>query len=161
MKKWSNNICRVGQGDEHTWVTGPCCIILRTWCVFGENDLFDPRDLGWPLTRSRVIWHMRAGSLIIVTKFHWNRSKQLEGTLGYMVDRRKKKETRSGNRSGHSRLCDFKWPQINIWPHKIARGSQVDQHVWVLRSCYVTWMSHSIFSENDLTPVTPDWHLTP
>ena len=70
-------------------------------------------------------------------------------------------QTRSGNRSGHSRLCDFKWPQINIWPHKIARGSQVDQHVWVLRSCYVTWMSHSIFSENDLTPVTPDWHLTP
>ena len=70
------------------------------------------------------------------------------------------RRTRSGNRSGHSRLCDFKWPKINIWPHKIARGSQVDQHVWVLRSCYVTWMSHSIFSENDLTLVTPDWHLT-
>ena len=59
MKKWSNNICRVGQGNAHTWVTGPCCIILRTWCVFGKNDLFDLCDLGWPLTRSRVIWHMR------------------------------------------------------------------------------------------------------
>ena len=92
MKKWSNNICRVGQGDAHTWVTGPCCIILRTWCVFGKNYIFDPCDLGWPLTRSRVIWHMRAGSLIIVTKFHWNRSKQLEGTSGYMVDRRKEEE---------------------------------------------------------------------
>ena len=91
MKKWSNYICRVGQGDEHTWVTGPCCIILRTWCVFGKKWPFWPCDLGWPLTRSMVLWHVRARSLIFVTKFHWNRSKQLEGTLGYMIDRRRRR----------------------------------------------------------------------
>ena len=35
--------------------------------------------------------------------------------------------------------------------------SQADQPVWVLWSCYVTWTSYSIYSENDLlTPVTPN-----
>ena len=52
---------------------------------------------------------------------------------------------------------DPKWPHIDIWPHNIDRGSQADAHVWVLWSCYTTWMSYSIFSENDLlTPVTPN-----
>ena len=51
--------------------------------------------------------------------------------------------------------------QIDIWPHNIDKGSQadqpVDQPVWVLWSCYVTWTSYSIFSANDLsTPVTPN-----
>ena len=105
MKKWSNNICRVGQGDAHTWVTGPYCIILRTWCVFGKNNLFDPCDLEWPLNRSKVIWHMRARSLIIVTKFHWNRSKQLEDTLGYMVDRRRKKERKNHRKTEYRRIA--------------------------------------------------------
>ena len=45
---------------------------------------------------------------------------------------------------------DPKWPQVDIWPHNIGRWSQADEHVWVLWSCYVTWMSCSIFSENDL-----------
>ena len=55
------------------------------------------------------------------------------------------------------------WPQ---WPHmtpnwhlthNIGRGSQADQHVWVLWSYYVTWKSYNIFSKNDLlTPVTPN-----
>ena len=50
---------------------------------------------------------------------------------------------------------DPKWPQVNIWPHNIGRGSQTDEHVWVQLSCYVTWTSYSIFSENNLlTPVT-------
>ena len=56
MKKWSNNICRVGQSDEHTWVTGPCCIILRTWCVFGKKWPFWPL---WPwMTFDEVKGHM-------------------------------------------------------------------------------------------------------
>ena len=52
---------------------------------------------------------------------------------------------------------DPKWPQVDIWPHNIGTGSQTDEHEWVLWSCYVTWMSYSIFSANDLlTPVTPN-----
>ena len=39
----------------------------------------------------------------------------------------------------------------------ICRGSQADKHVKVLWSYYVTWMSYSIFSGNDLlTPLTPN-----
>ena len=52
------------------------------------------------------------------------------------------------------------WPQMTQdWrlTHNIGRGTQADQPVWVLWSCYVTWTSYSIFSENDLlTPVTPN-----
>ena len=52
---------------------------------------------------------------------------------------------------------DPKWPQVNIWSNNVGRGSQTDEHVWVLWSCYVTWTSYSIFSENNLlTPVTPN-----
>ena len=66
--------------------------------------------------------------------------------------------TRSGNRSGHSRLCDFKWPQIDIWPHNIGRASQADQHVWVLWPCYVTWTSYSIFWWKwTFDPSDPKW----
>ena len=68
------------------------------------------------------------------------------------------KTTRSGNRSGHSRLCDFKWPQIDIWPHNIGRASQADQHVWVLWPCYVTWTSYSIFWWKwTFDPSDPKW----
>ena len=50
-----------------------------------------------------------------------------------------------------------KWPQINIWPHSISRGSQAEHHVWVLWLCYVVWTSYNIFGENDLlSPVTPN-----
>ena len=36
---------------------------------------------------------MRAGSLVIVSNFHWNQLKHLEGTLGFdMVERRRKKK---------------------------------------------------------------------
>ena len=53
--------------------------------------------------------------------------------------------------------CDPKWPQFDNWPHNIDRGSQADPPVWVLWSCYVTWTTYSILSENDLlTPVTPN-----
>ena len=53
---------------------------------------------------------------------------------------------------------DPKWPQVDIWSHKIGRWSQADEHVWVLWSWYVTWTSCSIFSENELlTPVTPNY----
>ena len=63
MKKWSNNICRVGQGDEHTWVTGPCCIILRTWCVFGKKWPFWPL---WPwMTFDPVKGHMTYAGWVI------------------------------------------------------------------------------------------------
>ena len=52
------------------------------------------------------------------------------------------------------------WPQmtqIEISPHNIGRGSQADAQVWVLWSCYVSWASYIIFSENNLlTPVTPN-----
>ena len=56
-------------------------------------------------------------------------------------------------------LYDPKWPQVDIWPHNIGRWSQADEHVWVLWSCYVTWTSCNIFSENELlTPsVTPNY----
>ena len=52
------------------------------------------------------------------------------------------------------------WPQMtpdwNI-THNIGRGCIADAHVWVLWSCYVTWISYSIFSENALlNPVTPN-----
>ena len=153
MKKWSNNICRVGQGDEHTQVTGPCCIILRTWCVFGENDLFDPRDLGWPLTRSRVIWHMRAGSLIIVTKFHWNRSKQLEGTLGYMIDRRKKEERTIEKQNTGACVCACirKKEELDMLPSQTAypAGFETSTPDWPQFAClsrkcdasvWITWI---------------------
>ena len=54
---------------------------------------------------------------------------------------------------------DSKLPHVNILPHNIGRGSQTDEHVWVLWLCYVTWTSYSIFSANDLlTPVTPNDH---
>ena len=53
--------------------------------------------------------------------------------------------------------CDPKWPLIDIWAGNMGRGSNADEHVWVLWWCYVTWTSYSIFSENDLlTPVTPN-----
>ena len=87
-KKWSNNFCTGSPALSYTQVTWSCYIICRRSSDFSENNLFDPCDLGWPLTRSRVIRHMRAGSLTIVTKFHCNWSKQLEGTVGYLVDRR-------------------------------------------------------------------------
>ena len=52
------------------------------------------------------------------------------------------------------------WPQMapgGISLYNIGRHSQADTRVWVLWSCYVTWMKYSIFSENDLlTPVTPN-----
>ena len=89
-KKWSNNFCRGSQALSYAHVTWSCYVICRRSSDLSENNLFDPCDLGCPLTWSRVIWHMRAGSFIIVTKFHWNRSKQLEDTFGYMVDRRRR-----------------------------------------------------------------------
>ena len=53
---------------------------------------------------------------------------------------------------------DPKWPQIEIWPLNIVWGSKLDQHVWVLWSCYVAWTNYSIFGESDiLTPVTPNF----
>ena len=62
-KKWSNNICRVGQGDEHTWVAGPCCIILRTWCVFGKKRPFWSL---WPwVTFDPVKGHMTYAGWVI------------------------------------------------------------------------------------------------
>ena len=52
---------------------------------------------------------------------------------------------------------DPKWPQVNIWPHKIGTRSHTDERVWVLWSSYVTWTSYSILNANDLlTPVTPN-----
>ena len=131
MKKWSNNICRVGQGDEHTWVTGPCCIILRTWCVFGKNVLFDLCDLGWPLTRSRVIWHMRAGSMNIVTKFHWNRSKHLEDTLGYMVDRRRRRLETFVSASRHWYTGEFSTMSVIVF---VDAEMKLNLPIWELWS---------------------------
>ena len=75
----------------------------------------------------------------------------------WQIEEEEERGTRSVNRSGHSRSCDPKWPQIDIWPHNVGRESQADQQVWVLWSCYVTWTSHSILVKNDLlTPVTPN-----
>ena len=54
---------------------------------------------------------------------------------------------------------DPKWPQVNIWTHNIGRGSQPDEHVWVLwfkPLCYVPWTSYSILVQVTLTPVTPN-----
>ena len=60
---------------------------------------------------------------------------------------------------------DPRWPQINIWPHNIGRGSHVDAHVRVLGSCYVTWTSYSILVKMTFWPqwpqMTPRGHLTP
>ena len=110
-KKWFNNFCRGSQALSYTQVTWSCYVICRRSSDFSENNLFDPCDLGWPLTRSWVIWHMRAGSLIIVTKFHWNRSKQVEGTSGYLVDRRKKElEIMSASRHWYTGAYN-----IDVW----------------------------------------------
>ena len=58
--------------------------------------------------------------------------------------------------------CDPTWPQVDIWPHNIGRQSQADGHVWVLRSCYTTWTSYRIFSENDLlAALTPKSKFEP
>ena len=69
----------------------------------------------------------------------------------------KKKELMHFKWKSKFEYYDPKWSQVNIWPHNIGRGSQTDEHVLVLWSCYVTWTSYSIFSENDLlTLVTPN-----
>ena len=59
------------------------------------------------------------------------------------------------------------WPQ---WPHmtpnwhlthNIGKGSEADQHVWVLWLCYVTWKSFNILVKMTFWPhMTPNWHLT-
>ena len=85
------------------------------------------------------------------------------GSLGFLVVQlhlsvpvSQKKEKQQ--KQGHSRLCDFKWPQIDIWPHNIGRASQADQHVWVLWPCYVTWTSYSIFWWKwTFDPSDPKW----
>ena len=38
--------------------------------------------------------------------------------------------------SGNFASSDQKWPQIYFLPHNMARGSQSDQHAWVLLSWY-------------------------
>ena len=53
---------------------------------------------------------------------------------------------------------DPKWPQLDIWPHNIGRGSQADQHVWVLWSFYVTWTSYSILGKIAFDPCDPTWN---
>ena len=53
---------------------------------------------------------------------------------------------------------DPKWPQVDIWPHDICSGSQADEHVWVLWSCYVTWTNWSIFKWKwPFDPCDPKW----
>ena len=55
--------------------------------------------------------------------------------------------------------CDPKWPQVDLWPHNIGRGSQANVHVWIEWSCYIQRNGRviALFRENDLlTPVTPN-----
>ena len=37
-----NKFCRQGQAYVYEWVTWPCHIISKKWCIFGENDLVTP-----------------------------------------------------------------------------------------------------------------------
>ena len=37
------------------------------------------------------------------------------------------------------------WPQVDLWPHNIGRGSQANVHVWIVWSCYIQRTSYSFF----------------
>ena len=102
--------------------------------------LWPLRDL-WP---TMVIWHKCHSSGVLMIKSGWNRSKHVEAISLRSVASRKK--NRSVNRSGHSRCCDPKWPQIEIWPHKIGRGSPSWSTCMSLSwSWNVTWSSYTFF----------------
>ena len=54
--------------------------------------------------------------------------------------------------------CDPKWPQVDLWPHNIGRGSQANVHVWIVWSCYIQRTSYSIFSWKwPFDPCDPKW----
>ena len=55
---------------------------------------------------------------------------------------------------------DPKWPQVNIWPHNIGRGSQADEHVWgpIVYAMY-SWTSYSILVQMTFWPQWPQ--MTP
>ena len=54
--------------------------------------------------------------------------------------------------------CDPKWPQVDLWPHNIGRGSQANVHVWIVRSCYIQRTSYSTFSWKwPFDPCDPKW----
>ena len=54
--------------------------------------------------------------------------------------------------------CDPKWPQVDLWPHNIGRGSQANVHVWIVWSCYIQRTSYSTFSWKwPFDPCDPKW----
>ena len=54
--------------------------------------------------------------------------------------------------------CDPKWPQVDLWPHNIGRGSQANVHVWIVWSCYIQRTSYSTFWWKwPFDPCDPKW----
>ena len=54
--------------------------------------------------------------------------------------------------------CDPKWPQVDLWPHNIGRGSQANVHVWIVWSCYIQRTNYSTFSWKwHFDPCDPKW----
>ena len=111
-----------------------CYAFCRTWCLFGENDLFDPSD---PIMTSDPIivcaWVVVQVS-VTVTKFGQN---QMSGSMWKRRVARKKKERKKELdiccRHRRRTLPGWpqEWPQIDIWSTNKDGGSQADAHVWV------------------------------
>ena len=142
IDNWPHNIGSGSNTNEQVWVLWSCCFTWANYSIFSENDPMPQWPLmtpDWNITpqhRQRVSSWCTCASLMVMLC-----------NISYRIFLWKSRYD----------LCDPKLTQIDIWPHNIGRGSQGDQHVWVLWSCYVTWMSYSMFSENNLlTPLTPN-----
>ena len=123
-----HNFCRGGQADACTWVTWPYPIICRRSSVFSENDLFDPCDPYVTFDPNLVMWHKWDGQPVLVTKSGQNRSSHVGDIRLWSVDRRRRRRrTRSGNRSGHSRMifAGGSDPKLTLTPWMELRVSSL------------------------------------
>ena len=77
----------------HMYESCDCATLFVEEDVFWrKKSIFDPCDLEWPLTGSRVIGHLRARSLVIVTEYDQNWLRHFGTTLDYVVDRKKERK---------------------------------------------------------------------
>ena len=87
---------------------------------------------------------MRAGSLVIVIKFHWNQLKQLEDTLGFdMVDRRRRKKKKNQKQEAPVLIslipvCNSEVLMIVLWKSVSGTSKNIDMY-----ACWVMANDHS------------------
>ena len=67
-------------------------VVCKRRYILKKKMIFDLCDLEWPLMGSRVTGHLRATSLVIVTKFDQNWFMHFGTTLYYVVDRKKERK---------------------------------------------------------------------